>query len=90
MILLGFGSFFSIFPYSRATTNEFTERVESEREKYLIMNFIRLVRELITAATLLLLGVLMKIEIKAFLYVIIVNVGLSIIFHLMRRIFEDK
>ena len=53
------------------------------------MNFIRLVREL-TAATLLLLGVLMKIEIKTFLYVIIVNVGLSIIFHLMRRIFEDK
>ena len=44
----------------RLTSVEINARVENPREKYLINNFMRIVREILTGLTLLTIGVLMK------------------------------
>ena len=60
MILVGGVNFFYSFPYSRIVSNELLEKVNSEREKYLVLNFTRFIRELFAGVCLLSIGILMK------------------------------
>ena len=54
--LFGLIGFFTIVNYARTTTSELVARTETEKEKYVILNFIRLVRELISGIVLLVTG----------------------------------
>ena len=44
----------------RSASVEINARVENPREKYLVSNFMRIVREVLTGLTLLTIGVLME------------------------------
>ena len=63
--LLIFGTLFTlhIVPYSKESTNEVTEKTINSEEKYLILNFMRLARELWSATSLLLSGLILSISI---------------------------
>ena len=59
-MLIGLGSMFWVALQLRSASVEINARVENPREKYLVSNFMRIVREILTGLTLLLIGVLMK------------------------------
>ena len=93
--VVGAGFFFWTVPYSKAATNEIGERVNSLREKFLIINIFRMSRELFSALAMLLTGVMVekgKIWInkdtKNFLWILLGNSILIVIFHIGRRIVE--
>ena len=60
MVLLGLGSFLWIAPYQREMSTEIISRTENPREKYLITNFMRTTREILTGVTVVVIGVLME------------------------------
>ena len=60
MVLLGFGSFVWIVPYLRTFSIDVSQRIENPREKYLVSNFMRTARELLTGVSLFLIGLLME------------------------------
>ena len=86
IVLFGFASVLLISPASRSASTEVAERVENDRENYLIVNFMRVIRELISALSIILIGQLIEIDAKNFLYILIANAFISAILHLVRRI----
>ena len=84
--LFGFASILLISPASRSASTEVAERVENDRENYLVVNFMRVVRELISALSIILIGQMIEIEAMYFLYILVGNALISAILNLIRRV----
>ena len=52
--------YFTIVLFSKTITNELSEKVLDDEEKYLVFNFTRLVRTTFTAVAMLITGVLVQ------------------------------
>ena len=79
-----------ISPFSRSSSTEVAERVESDRENYLVLNFTRVVRELVSALSIVFIGQMMEIKLVNFLYILTGNAFFSAILHVIRRIKEKS
>ena len=90
IILFGLASIMLISPSSRSISTEVVERAENDRENYLVVNFMRVVRELISALLTIMIGQLIEIEITYFLYILIGNAFISALLHLIRRVKEHS
>ena len=60
MVLLGLGAMFWVAPFQRSYSVELAGRTEDSREKYLVINFMLIVREVLTGISLAVVGILME------------------------------
>ena len=60
IVLLGLGSLFEVAPFQRSMSVEVVARTETSREKYLVTNFMRVIREILTGITFVVIGILME------------------------------
>ena len=90
IVLFGLAAILLIAPFSRSVSTEVAERVTSDRENYLVLNFMRVIRELVAALTIFFIGQMMEHNIMNFLYIYIGNAFLSAIIHIGRRIKEKS
>ena len=88
IVLFGLASILLISPFSRSVSTEVAERVESDRENYLVLNFMRVIRELVSALTIVFIGQMMELDLLNFLYIYVGNAFLSLLIHTIRRIKE--
>ena len=94
---MGLGFYFWTVTYSKIATTETAEKVSTLREKYIILNFIRLVRELLSAGIMALCGFsiqkgknIYNSDINNFNYILMGNLLLIMIMHFLRRIKESQ
>ena len=64
---------FWIVPYARIAQNDILERIISPKEKYLALNSMRMCNEILSALFMLMIGSVMELDIKNFLYVFTIN-----------------
>ena len=81
---------FWIVPYARIAQNDILERIISPKEKYLALNSMRMCNEILSALFMLMIGSVMELDIKNFLYVFTINPLVCLGFHLIRRLRERK
>ena len=60
ILLIGLGSLLWITPYLRSLSVEVAGRTDNPRERYLVTNFMRVVREVLTGVTFVAVGILME------------------------------
>ena len=81
---------FWIVPYARIAQNDILERIISPKEKYLALNSMRMCNEILSALFMLMIGSVMELDIKNFLYVFTINPLVCLGFHLIRRLRDRK
>ena len=89
-MMVGLASMFWIVPFARIAQNDILSRIANPKEKYLAVNSMRMCNEILNALFMLMLGSVMELDIKNFLYVFTINPLVCLGFHLIRRLRERK
>ena len=98
LVLIGLSGFLVGGPYCRTAGSEATELVDGDaRKKYLLVNFMKMARELLSGLSMLLIGFCIEIskklgnlDLKSFIYILMLNTLIMCFLHILRRISERK
>ena len=77
-----------ICPFTRLPQTDVLERVQSQKEKYLAVNSMRMGSEILSSGYTLLIGFIMELNPRNFLYYLAINSAIGFVLHVARVIVE--
>ena len=90
VVLLGLASVFWIGPYTRLAQGDVIDRVKSSKEKYLAVNSMRMGTEILSAIYTLIIGFIMEMNPRNFLFFLTINPVIGLILHIIRIVREKR
>ena len=87
-VLTGLASMLWICPFTRLPQTDVLERVQSQKEKYLAVNSMRMGSEILSSGYTLLIGFIMELNPRNFLYYLAINSAIGFVLHVARVIVE--